>query len=76
MYGKDNPVDHFVMKVILRKAETIKNELGVSVPVPTDDTVISEAMVRSILLGNSQKEDELSKQTLLPGFEDYVADMV
>jgi hypothetical protein len=64
------------MKVILRKAETIKNELGVSVPVPTDDTVISEAMVRSILLGNSQKEDELSKQTLLPGFEDYVADMV
>src|SRR5207302_7593977 len=35
-YGADNHVDGAIMKVLLRKAETIRKSLGVSVPVPSD----------------------------------------
>ena len=34
MYGENNPVDGAVLEVILRKAERIRKELGVPVPVP------------------------------------------
>ena len=32
LYGQDNPVDGAVLQVILRKAESIRKELGVLVP--------------------------------------------
>ena len=34
LYGQDNPIDGFVLKVILRKGEAIQKELGVMVPLP------------------------------------------
>jgi hypothetical protein len=34
LYGQDNPVDGFVLNVILRKGEAIQKELGVLVPCP------------------------------------------
>jgi hypothetical protein len=36
LYGQDNPVDGFVLNVILRKGEAIQKELGVLVPMPED----------------------------------------
>ena len=50
MYGDDNPVDGFVLEVILRKAETIKKELGVLVPLPEDDKKVHQAMLKSAFL--------------------------
>lgn len=50
IYGHDNPVDGFVLEVILRKAETIKKELGVLVPLPEDDKKVHQAMLRSAFL--------------------------
>src|SRR5262249_660608 len=41
-YGEDNRVDGAIMNVLLRKAETIRRSLGVSVPVPTDTTKVLE----------------------------------
>ena len=32
IYGENNPVDGLILKVILRKAETIRRELGILVP--------------------------------------------
>ena len=32
-----NPVDGFILNVILRKAEKIREELGVLVPLPADE---------------------------------------
>jgi superfamily II DNA or RNA helicase len=57
LYGEDNPVDGFVLNVILRKAEAIKQELGVLVPMPEDETRINQALVKAALMkrGESTK---------------------
>lgn len=70
LYGQDNPVDGFILRVILRKAETISNELGVRVPVPVDEQKTGEALVHAVLLNNQQPAKELTEQMVLD-FEDY-----
>lgn len=76
IFGQDNPVDGFILNVILRKATIIRNELGVSVPVPVDEQKTGEAMVHAVLLNNRHKAEELQQhQAILPGFEEYAGDM-
>lgn len=56
LYGQDNPVDGFVLNVILRKGEAIQKELGILVPLPEDEQRISQAIVKAALMkrgGNS-----------------------
>ncbi|MBN5071260.1 DEAD/DEAH box helicase [Stenotrophomonas maltophilia] len=53
LYGQDNPVDGFVLNVILKKAEAIQKELGVLVPMPEDEACINQALVRSALIKRS-----------------------
>jgi superfamily II DNA or RNA helicase len=48
IYGKDNPVDEIVLRVLLRKAMTIRRNLGVSVPVPLDTDAIVEEMFAEV----------------------------
>ncbi len=50
MYGANNPVDGAVLQVILRKAEKIKQELGVLVPLPDDDHALTQALMKAVLL--------------------------
>ncbi len=50
LYGQDNPVDGFVINVILRKGEAIQKELGVLVPMPEDEQRISQALVKAALM--------------------------
>ena len=50
LYGEDNPVDGFILNVILRKAETIRRELGVLVPMPEDEGRINQALIKAALL--------------------------
>lgn len=50
IYGQDNPVDGFILKVILRKAKSIRDSLGVMVPVPDDDRAIQSALIQAALL--------------------------
>lgn len=73
LYGADNPVDGFILNVIRRKAMSIRNELGVSVPVPTDEKGTSEAMVRAVLLG-ARVTLAPQEQPALPGMEEYAGD--
>jgi len=49
-YGANNPVDGAVLNVILRKAERIRKALGVTVPMPTDNTAVTQAIMKSVLL--------------------------
>ena len=49
LYGQDNPIDGFVLKVILRKGEAIQKELGVMVPLPEDDARINQALIKAAL---------------------------
>ncbi len=55
LYGQDNPVDGFVLNVILRKAEAIQKELGVLVPMPEDESRINQALVKAALMKRSDK---------------------
>ena len=63
IYGRDNPVDGAVLRVIVRKAEKIRKELGVSVPMPADNNKVVDAIMRAVLLhgrtDSAQRELEL-----------------
>ncbi len=50
IYGRNNPVDGAVLRVIVRKAEKIRKELGVSVPMPADNDKVVDAIMRAVLL--------------------------
>ncbi|MCW5631809.1 MAG: DEAD/DEAH box helicase [Rubrivivax sp.] len=50
LYGEDNPVDGAVLQVILRKAESIRMELGVLVPMPDDEGKLTQALMNAVLL--------------------------
>lgn len=61
IYGANNPVDGAVLQVILRKAEHIRRELGVPVPLPDDDHTLTQALMRAVMLrseraGGPQRE--------------------
>lgn len=68
IYGSNNPVDGAVLKVILRKAEKIRKELGVAVPLPVDNTKVVEAVMQAVLLHGSKKIGQMPQMTL--GFEE------
>src|SRR5699024_4347013 len=53
LYGANNPVDGAVLQVILRKAESIRAELGVPVPLPDDDHNLTQALMKAVLLRQS-----------------------
>ncbi len=50
MYGANNPVDGAVLDVILRKAEKIREELGVPVPLPDEGHTLTQALMKAVLL--------------------------
>jgi superfamily II DNA or RNA helicase len=68
-YGRDNRIDGLVLNVLLRKHASIRNALGVSVPVPVDSNDVIEAILEGLLLRGHPGED-LNQLTL---FEDIVA---
>ncbi len=65
LYGQDNPVDGFVLNVILRKGEAIQKELGVLVPMPEDKQRINQALIKAALM---KRENRRSAQAQL-GFD-------
>jgi superfamily II DNA or RNA helicase len=56
LYGANNPVDGAVLEVILRKAEKIREELGVVVPLPDDGHTLSQALLKAVLLRHRERE--------------------
>ena len=57
LYGQDNPVDGFILNVILRKAEAIRKELGVLVPLPSDEQRINQALIKAALMKENRKQN-------------------
>lgn len=64
IYGGNNPVDGAVLKVILRKAEKIRKELGVAVPLPMDNTKVIEAVMQAVLLRTPKRIADMSQLSL------------
>lgn len=69
IYGEDNPIDGFVLRVILRKTKTIRDELGVYIQPPEEKEKIERALIKAALMKRRNGED--SRQgTLFPGFDE------
>jgi superfamily II DNA or RNA helicase len=66
LYGQDNPIDGFVLKVILRKGEAIQKELGVMVPMPEDDARVNQALVQAALM---RREHQVPSSMLQTAFD-------
>jgi superfamily II DNA or RNA helicase len=49
IWGRDNEIDQAVLDVLVRKAERIRRDLGISVPVPADAAQVIEAVVENVL---------------------------
>lgn len=58
LYGANNPVDGAVLEVILRKADKIREELGVAVPLPDDGHSLSQALMKAVLLRNRDRDSK------------------
>ncbi|MBL8899669.1 MAG: hypothetical protein JNM84_18705 [Planctomycetes bacterium] len=71
LYGKDNPIDGAVLDVLLKKHQKIRKKIGISVPVPTDPSAISEALREKVLLlgGELFTQDRLTP-SLFPELEE------
>jgi len=68
LYGSDNLVDGFVLKVILEKALKIRNELGILVPVPEDSPSTRLAQMKAMLLRTARTDTK--GQGLLDFFDE------
>ena len=68
-YGIDNQIDGVVLDVLLRKHRSIRNSLGISVPVPVNTDDIVEAIFEGLLLRESSGS---AIEQYLPGFEEFM----
>jgi hypothetical protein len=59
LYGSDNPIDLVVLRVLIRKAQTIRQQLGISVPVPVESDQVVQAIVDSVLLRGREQGQQL-----------------
>lgn len=66
-YGLDNWIDGIVLDVLIRKHRTIRNSLGISVPVPLKTNEVMEAILEGILLKEGPYQQEV-----LPGMNELL----
>ena len=64
LYGVDNPMDGAVLRVILRKAARIREELGVPVPIPDEGHSLSQALLKAVLLRRRGWSDATNAEQL------------
>jgi superfamily II DNA or RNA helicase len=68
VYGVDNQIDGIVLDVLLRKHESIRRDLGVSVPIPADGEEFIEAVFEGLLF---RENGGLASQTRLEQFDQF-----
>ncbi|HEV2780176.1 MAG TPA: helicase-related protein [Actinophytocola sp.] len=66
--GADNQIDEIVMRVLLRKHNEIRKQLGISVPVPDSANAVVEAVLEELFVASP-----VAEQPVLAGLEDVVA---
>ncbi|MCS4432863.1 DEAD/DEAH box helicase [Aquiflexum gelatinilyticum] len=59
LYGKDNPIDGVVLKVLIHKVKEIKRDLKISMPFPDDSQSIMDAVLQSVLLNPKKIQENL-----------------
>ena len=64
LYGADNGIDGIVMDVLIRKHESIRRDLGISVPVPATSDAVLTALMEGVMLRGRDVQEALFE---LPG---------
>jgi superfamily II DNA or RNA helicase len=54
-YGKNNPIDGVVLKVLLRKVQEIRKATGISIPFPEDSKSLMDSVMQAVLLSREDK---------------------
>jgi superfamily II DNA or RNA helicase len=67
-YGVDNQIDGIVLDVLLRKHRAIRDRLGISVPIPGDNSQLVDAIFEGLLL----RETASFSAQLLPILDEYL----
>jgi hypothetical protein len=57
-FGKDNPIDGVILEVLIRKHKQIKNDLKVSVAVPTSSEEVAQALFEGALFRRKARGDD------------------
>lgn len=68
IYGKNNPVDGLVLRVILRRHEAIRKHLGVAISIPADTESLERAILESEILRGNASPQQLTLFGYSPGF--------
>jgi superfamily II DNA or RNA helicase len=71
LYGKDNPMDQVVLKVLYRKARTIRDNIGVSIPFPEDSKEFLDTIFKAVLAEAEKKRKPVPQMELF-ALEDLV----
>jgi len=58
LYCLDNGIDGLVLEVLIRKHRAIRDNLGVSVPLPVDSNDVMEALMEGLMLRKGHEEQE------------------
>lgn len=64
LFGKENPIDGVVLKVLLRKAREIYKATGITVPLSEDSATITDAVLQAVLLNADLRPDTGIQMTL------------
>jgi len=74
LYGKDNPIDGVVLRVLLKKVRQIRKSIGISIPFPEDSQSLLDAVLQAVLLSPKpsrqmtlgfSEEDMISQKELI-----------
>lgn len=52
-YGKNNPMDGVVLRVLLKKVQEIRRATGISIPFPEDSKSLMDAILQDVLLSHA-----------------------
>jgi len=63
-YGKNNPIDGVVLKVLLRKVQEIRKATGISIPFPEDSKSLMDSVMQAVLISREEKAQRGIQQSL------------
>ena len=66
LVGVNNQIDHVVMRVLIEKARTIFQRLGIAVPVPVGSEDVLNAVIESVLLRSHRQAEQLQLDLASP----------
>lgn len=60
-YGKNNPIDGVVLKVLLRKVQEIRKATGISIPFPEDSKSLMDSVMQAVLHAKEEQKKSIQQ---------------